>query len=190
MRAPARADITGVILAGGRGTRMGGRDKGWVEYRGRPLVEHVLERITPQVDSVIISANRNIERYAALGHAVVNDGEFEYHGPLAGILSAAKAAATDWMFVVPVDAPLFSTNLAQQLARGLGTAPLVWANDGERDQYAFCLVKRESALFLNEELTAGRLALREWLARSGGHAVDVPEPEMFRSFNRLIDTLD
>ena len=87
------ADVTGVVLAGGRGQRMGGVDKGWIELGGRPLIDHVLARFAPQVSEVIISANRNLDRYAGFGHAVVTDEVPEFAGPAGGSACGVLACA-------------------------------------------------------------------------------------------------
>src|SRR5512134_30781 len=102
------AQITGLVLAGGRGERMGGADKGWVQYRGRPMIEWVVERFRPQVGQLLISANRNLERYAALAHVVADSDSGAtdaYAGPLAGVLAGLHCAQTDWIAIVPCDAP-------------------------------------------------------------------------------------
>ncbi len=92
--------ITAVILAGGRGTRMGGVDKGLVDYQGQPMIEHILARITPQVDHVMINANRHIERYQTYGVPVITDENDQFDGPLAGMQAALHHAATDWILSV------------------------------------------------------------------------------------------
>jgi molybdopterin-guanine dinucleotide biosynthesis protein A len=89
----SRADVTGIVLAGGQGRRMGGVDKGWVELAGMPMIAHVLRRLTPQVADILINANQNLERYRALGHPVFADTVGGFAGPLAG-LHAGMAHAT------------------------------------------------------------------------------------------------
>ncbi|MGC7405224.1 molybdenum cofactor guanylyltransferase MobA [Pandoraea pneumonica] len=114
-----RDAITGLILAGGRGQRMGGRDKGLQLYDGRPLAAHVLARLAPQVGTVLISANRNHATYAALGADVISDETQDFAGPLAGMLSGLRAAKTEYVLVVPCDSPLLPDDLAVRLTVGL-----------------------------------------------------------------------
>lgn len=93
--------ITAVILAGGRGMRMGGMDKGLVDYQGQPMIEHVLSRITPQVDQVMINANRNLDRYQQYGVPVITDETDQFDGPLAGMQAGMRHAKHDWILSVP-----------------------------------------------------------------------------------------
>lgn len=158
MSGPTAANITGLILAGGLGVRMGGADKGWIKFRGHPLVLHVLERFAPQVGALIISANRNIDRYESLGVQVLADdadrfGEFQ--GPLAGIVRAMQAAASDWLAVVPCDAPMLPADLVERLAGALGNAPAAAAWCGGRVQPVFCLLRTDLRTRLEDALAVG-----------------------------------
>ncbi len=112
----SRQHITGLVLAGGRGSRMGGVDKGLQLLRGRPLAWHALQRLRPQVGPLVISANRHVEDYAALGVPVLPDTLVAYPGPLAGMLAALQACTTPWMATVPCDAPHFPPDLVPRLA--------------------------------------------------------------------------
>ena len=114
--------ITGVVLAGGLGRRMGGSDKGLEELRGRPLAAWVVERLAPQVDELLISANRNGGRYAALGHRVLGDRIAGFAGPLAGLHAALEAAAHPLVATVPCDSPFLPGDLISRLLSAL-TAP-------------------------------------------------------------------
>ena len=113
-------NVTGLILAGGRGERMGGADKGWVMVDGRPLIVSVVERFAAQVGPLLISANRNVERYAALSTVVEDDAAYangeRFAGPLMGVLSGLRHARTDWVAIVPCDAPNLPGDLVQRLA--------------------------------------------------------------------------
>lgn len=113
-------DITGLVLAGGRATRMGGIDKGLQPFRGRPLAQHALARLQPQVGALMLNANRNLAQYAALGAPynapVWPDGLADYAGPLAGFLSGLEHCPTPWLLTVPCDTPLFPHDLAARLA--------------------------------------------------------------------------
>jgi molybdopterin-guanine dinucleotide biosynthesis protein A len=114
-----RQDITGVILAGGEGRRLGGVDKGLQELRGRPMVQWVLERLAPQVDTVLISANRNLQRYAAFGCPVLPDRIPDFAGPLAGLHAALTQAATPLVATVPCDSPFLPADLVARLHAAL-----------------------------------------------------------------------
>ena len=161
---PAVAEITAVILAGGRGTRMGGADKGLIEYRQRPLIEWMLQAIRPQVGEVLISANRNVEAYAKLGCRILPDTLPDFPGPLAGVLAAMDAVSTPWLLVVPCDTPHLPTDLTQRLydaAQAEGAA-LAVAADAERDHYTTMLVQTRLADSLRDYLNAGQRAVHSW----------------------------
>lgn len=164
-----RENITGVILAGGRGQRMGGVDKGLQLLRGRPLVAWVLERLAPQVDAVLINANRNGERYAAFGYPVVPDRVAGFAGPLAGLHAALAAAETPWVVTVPCDSPFPPTDLVARLAAALeddrGEPPeLAVARTVERLQPVFCLARRSLLPRLEAYLEGGGRRPGEWFA--------------------------
>lgn len=116
--APTPANTTAVILCGGAGRRVGGADKPLLRQDGRPVVEQVLARIAPQVHAMIISANRNLERYQDYA-PVVTDGAYGDSGPLAGILAAARTVATPWLLVCPGDAPMLPEDLLARLAEAI-----------------------------------------------------------------------
>ena len=116
---PPLQDITAAILAGGRGTRLGGADKGLEKLSGRPLVAHIIAALVPQCGTLLINANRNQPRYAAFGYPVVNDDNDDYLGPLAGMLSVLRAARTRHVLCVPCDAPLLPADLTTRLWRAL-----------------------------------------------------------------------
>ena len=115
---PAPVTLPGcsvLLLAGGRGQRMGGADKGLLDWQGRPLIAWLHERVRPLTDDLIISCNRNAERYAAYADRLVSDAESDFPGPLAGILAGLDAARHDWLLVLPCDAPLIDHALLQAL---------------------------------------------------------------------------
>ena len=131
--------ITGVILAGGRGTRMGGVDKGLKRLRGRPMVEWVIERLAPQVDEVLINANQNLDAYAALGYRVIPDEIGGYAGPLAGLHRGLSQAAHDLVATVPCDSPFLPADLIRRLAGELSArqADLAVAKTGQQPHPVF-----------------------------------------------------
>src|SRR6478735_5870112 len=108
-------DITGLVLAGGQGSRMGGVDKGLQPFRGRPMVAHVIERLAPQVHSILVNANRNPEAYAEFGHRVVSDEIEGFAGPLAGFERGLAHATTPFLVTVPCDSPFLPTDLVERL---------------------------------------------------------------------------
>ncbi|HWP13243.1 MAG TPA: molybdenum cofactor guanylyltransferase MobA [Ramlibacter sp.] len=141
-------DITGVILAGGRGSRMGGADKGLQNFNGVPLALHTLMRLAPQVGEVMINANRNLGAYEAFGVPVWPDVLADYAGPLAGFLTALERCETPWLATVPCDTPLFPQDLVARLARTAEEqdAEITMATAREEDgqlhtQPVFCLMR-------------------------------------------------
>ena len=173
--APAPDAITGLILAGGRGQRLGGVDKGLQPWRGRPLVDHALARLAPQVREVMISANRNAALYATRAARVLPDASDDFPGPLAGILAGLRAAATPWLAVVPCDSPLLPLDLFGRLARGLGDARGAVAQRdhgaaGLRLEPVCCLLSTALADDLARYLAEGGRKVEGWVAR---HATPV-----------------
>lgn len=161
-----RERITGVILAGGRGLRMGGIDKGLQQLHGRALVEWVFERLAPQVDSVLVSANQNLERYARLGCVVLPDRIADFAGPLAGLHAALGQATTPLLATAPCDSPLLPADLVARLHAALaaGDAELAVARTGHRIHRAFCLMRRELLPRLEEFLASGGRKVGLWQA--------------------------
>jgi molybdopterin-guanine dinucleotide biosynthesis protein A len=159
--------MTGLVLAGGLGRRMGGVDKGLVEIAGRPMVEHVLAGLEPQVSQLFINANRSLDAYARYGYRVISDTLEGYLGPLAGALSALRAIETDYLLTVPCDSPLVAPDLAQCLYAACeeGHADLAVAHDGQRQQPVFLLLKRELAADLEDYLASGERKIDRWFGR-------------------------
>jgi molybdenum cofactor guanylyltransferase len=171
----SRDDITGLILAGGRGTRLGGADKGLQLLDGAPLVQHALARLAPQVGRAAISANRHLDTYRTFGVPVWRDENPRFLGPLAGILAGLAHGETEWLATVPCDAPRFPADLVQRLARSVGTASAAVAvtqHDGaRRREPVFVLLRRDLRADLEEFLRAGERKVEVWLARAS--CVDV-----------------
>jgi len=181
-----RLPVTAVILAGGRATRMGGTDKGLVELCGRPMIEHVLTALEPQVEHMFINANRNLERYAAFGCPVVTDADGEFLGPLAGLSAGLGSATTDLVLTVPCDCPLLVSDLARRLHTGLQQqdAEIAVPFDGERLQPVFALVQRKLADSLAAYLAGGDRKIDLWFARHRLARVDFSDcPENFINVN-------
>ncbi len=177
--------VTGVVLAGGRAQRMGGRDKGLVEIDGVAMVQRVIERLEPQVGTVIINANRNLDRYARLGYDVVRDGLDGYLGPLAGMLRALEVARTRYVVTVPCDSPFLPDDLVPRLLDGLSSeAVIAVAHDGERMQPVFCLLRTDLLDSLRAYLDAGQRKIDRWFAQHRVAAVDFADvPETFVNVN-------
>ena len=173
--------LTGIVLAGGEGRRMAGQDKGWIEFQGKPLVHHVLERLRPQVEHCIISANRNLERYRALGVPVVTDPEV-YLGPLAGIANALLQIETDYALVVPTDAPLLPQDLSIRLWQAL-PAHLVVCHDSERLQPLFGLYHRSLADSILAYLNEGQRQLTRWCMMQEPKIVTIGDTFAFTNLN-------
>ena len=179
-------DISAVILAGGRGSRMGGRDKGLVPLAGRPMIAHVLDLLKPQVGNIIISANRNLSRYARFEFPVVRDEEEGYQGPLAGILAALKQANTDWLLCVPCDVPALPPELVQRLVGALDAQPaeLAVVHDGHKLQPAFTLMSTQLRPSLEDYLNSGERRLGQWCKRHCPALADFSDmPERFANVN-------
>ncbi len=158
-------EITGVILAGGRGSRLGGVDKGLVRLHGRPLIEHAIDALRPQVGSILISANRNRDVYASYGVPVIADVFGDYDGPLAGILSAMHVTDKPFLLSVPCDAPALSPVLAERLAASLAetNAELSVAFCDGQMQPVFSLMRRTLAENLQQHLHQGGRAVGQWV---------------------------
>lgn len=158
--------ISGIILAGGKGRRMDGLDKGMVEFRNMPLIEHVLHRIAPQVDALMINANRNFDFYAASGLPVVPDERLDFAGPLAGIEASLSKAPTPLALIVPCDTPFLPTDLVTRMIDVMHKeqADVVIPDDGEREQPLICLMKTSLKESISRVLDANSPKVRDWLA--------------------------
>jgi molybdopterin-guanine dinucleotide biosynthesis protein A len=169
------SDITGVVLCGGEGRRMGGVEKPLLSLTGSPLVAHVLERLRPQVGPVIVSANRELESYRVFGHPVVVD-DTPGLGPLGGLASIAPHVTTPWLFCCPGDAPRLDGGLVARLASECDDAcTAAYPHDGERPHYLFLLVRTAVCTSLTSYLEGGSRSVHGWLEVIGGRAVGMPE---------------
>ena len=184
------ADITGVVLAGGEGRRMGGRDKGLQLLDGRPLAACVLERLRPQVGQVLISANRNLERYREFGCPVIEDITPDFAGPLAGLQAAMARATTPLLLSAPCDSPYLPADLGLRLRAALqvARADLAVPRAGERVHRAFCLMRRELLPRLDAFLAGGGRKLGLWYESLNSIEVSFDDQaEAFRNINSLVD---
>jgi molybdenum cofactor guanylyltransferase len=194
----ATADITGVVLAGGRGSRMGGADKGLQNFNGMPLALHTLMRLQVQVGEVMINANRNLGAYEAFGVPVWPDVLGDYPGPLAGFLTALERCETGWLVTVPCDTPLFPHDLVARLAAAAQEqdAEIAMAaareEDGQvRPQPVFCLMRVELMESLVKFTQSGGRKIDAWTAQHNTVLVtfDQPgdEPRAFFNANTLAE---
>ena len=178
--------IGGIVLAGGLGRRMGGVDKGLQPLHGRPMVEHVLARLAPQVDEIVINANQNLERYAALGHRVVSDRVGGFAGPLAGLHAGLATLSQPLAVTVPCDSPFLPADLVTRLRDQLGANDLAVAKTGEQPHPVFALVRRSVAGNLEAFLAGGGRKIDAWYASL--RVVEVAfddEADAFRNINTL-----
>jgi molybdenum cofactor guanylyltransferase len=185
----APANITGLVLAGGRGSRMGGVDKGLQNHRGMPLALHALLRLQPQVGHLVINANRNLGAYEALGAPVLLDAIGDFQGPLVGFLAGLASADTGWLMTVPCDTPDFPTDLVARLAQAAGEhdAEIAYATtleDGiEQRQPVFCLLQVALHDSLAAFLDGGGRKIDAWFARHRAVGVPFPDPAAFFNAN-------
>jgi molybdopterin-guanine dinucleotide biosynthesis protein A len=188
----AREEITGLILAGGQGRRMGGIDKGLQSFRGIPLARHALQRLSPQVGQVAVNANRNVAAYAAMGAPVWPDTAPDFPGPLAGMLAGLARCETPYLAVVPCDAPQFPLDLVDRLARGLlrRNADLAMAatchSDGSmQSQPVFCLLRSSLQERLASDLRRGAHKVERWIEQQAHATVVFEDPSLFLNINTL-----
>lgn len=178
--------LTGVILAGGRAERMGGRDKGLLTLAGEPLIAHGIRRLRPQVAELLISANRNQEIYQQLGCRIISDDNSGFRGPLAGILAALRAAKTGYVLTAPCDSPLLPPDYAQRmwaaLEREQATASVGFSEGWWQPVFALLPVSVQDDLA--DYLATGAGNAARWLQRHRPTAVEFPDrPLLFRNIN-------
>ncbi len=183
--------VTAGILTGGRGSRMGGIDKGWVELDGKPLIRHLLERLQPQTGHILINANRNLDDYVALGYPVVRDRLDGFQGPLAGFAALLNACEDGWLAVTPCDSPLLPEDYLQRLLTAAEQTPearIIVAHDGERIQPVHALIARDLLNDLEAFLQSGERKIDLWYDRHPWVAADFSDrPETFVNLNRPAD---
>jgi molybdenum cofactor guanylyltransferase len=179
-------NVTGIVLAGGQGRRMGGVDKGWVELAGAPMIAHVLRRLAPQVTDILINANQNLGRYRALGHPVFADAVGGFAGPLAGLHAGMTHATHEMVVTVPCDSPFLPPDLVDRLHAGLvaNRAQLAVAKTFDQPHPVFALVRRDVLPGLAAFLEGGGRKIDAWYAAL--EVVEVgfdDEADAFRNIN-------
>ena len=162
----SKAEITGIILAGGQGSRMGGVDKGLQPFRGKPMVAHVVERLAPQVAEILINANRNPDEYARFGHRVIADEIEGFAGPLAGFERGLAHAAHSLVVTAPCDSPFLPPDLVARLHAAMlfTSAELAVAKTGDQAHPVFSLMRRDVHESLRAFLSSGQRKIDKWYA--------------------------
>jgi molybdopterin-guanine dinucleotide biosynthesis protein A len=181
-------NTAGVILAGGRATRMGHQDKGLVNYHGQPLIYYAIGALRPAVAQVIINANRNIADYRHFGHLIVSDHTDSFDGPLAGVLAVMGATHADILLVMPCDCPLIKTRHIQKLLLALNEthADIAVAYDGKQRHNVFFAVRTSLQQGLQAYLASGQHKVGTW--QNLHHLIPVDfshEPEIFTNINTM-----
>jgi molybdopterin-guanine dinucleotide biosynthesis protein A len=182
----AEIEVTGLVLAGGQGSRMGGVDKGLAPFRGRPMVAHVIDRFAPQVDELLVNANRHPQDYARFGHPVIADEIPGFAGPLAGFERGLAHARGRYLATVPCDSPFLPPDLVARLREALERqgAQAAFARTGGQSHPVFCLMRRDVHASLRDFLASGQRKIDRWTA--GLALVEVPfddEADAFANIN-------
>ena len=177
--------ITGLILAGGQGRRMGGVDKGLQVLRDRPMIEWVMERLRPQVSEIVINANQNLEAYRAYGLRVVADAVGGFAGPLAGLHAGLGIATTDELVTVPCDSPFLPLDLVKRLAaaRAKNDADIAVAKTDDQPHPVFSLVRTGVRAHLEAFLNGGGRKIDTWYATL--RVVEVPFDDEADAFSNI-----
>ena len=165
-------NITAVILAGGQGTRLEGLDKGLIKLNNKALVQHLIERIQPQVSHIMISANRNIKNYEKFGLPVFKDNISGFAGPLAGIHKALQESQTEWILSVPADSPFIPADLVSRLNENIEDNKIMIPDDGKHLQPTFSLIHKSLASSLEDFLQQGERKARVWMQQQKYTIVD------------------
>ncbi|MEM7194979.1 MAG: molybdenum cofactor guanylyltransferase MobA [Pseudomonadota bacterium] len=188
------SSVTAVLLAGGRGSRLGGQDKGLLLFKGQPLFFHLLEKLSSQADEAIINANRHQDTYAESGKTVFSDDLEDFQGPLAGILTALTRIHTNWLITLPCDGPYLPDDYVQRMLQSAlksGTRIAV-ARDSSRQQPVYLLLHRSLIDSLRSYLAEGQRKIDRWYSGLDAVEVDFSDcPNMFANANTMddLDTL-
>ena len=178
--------ITAVILAGGMARRMNGEDKGLIELNGQTMIERIITALEPQVEAILINANRNLERYSEYGYPVIQDRPGGQLGPLAGVASGMQVTDTPYLLSVPCDSPFIPPTLVDVLFRAMqvNAADIAVAHDGVRMQQAFSLVRRELLPNLLYYLEHGGRKVETWFTQHTFALADFSQwPDAFLNLN-------
>ena len=176
--------VSGVVLAGGQGRRMGGVDKGLQVLRGKPMAQWALERLAPQVDEILINCNQNLDAYARFGYRLVPDEIGGFAGPLAGLHASLKAAAHPLVVTVPCDSPFLPSDLVSRLQQHLNKNDLAVAKTGDQPHPVFSLVRKDVLDNLEAFLRSGGRKIDAWYASLATVEVSFDdEADAFRNIN-------
>ena len=178
--------ISCIILAGGEGKRVDGQDKGLIQYKNKTLVQHVIDRVRPQVNEIIISANRNIEQYKSYNCPVISDSSEHYRGPMAGISAALPHCNNDWVLIVPCDMPLLPIDIIKSLSIGMNDNDLCIAESENRFQLVF-LMKKILHESITQNLKDDQLRLMHWVKSQQTCAIQIPSDQALKNFNYTDD---
>ena len=167
-------NINGVILAGGQGRRLGNIDKGLLCWRGKPLIEHVSERIAPQVNQLFINCNRNHDQYARLQFPLISDNYLGYQGPLAGVIAALEKSTSDLLLVVPCDCPKLPLDLVSKLLTNhkQQNKHLSVCHDGKQLQPLVMIIERYCLNNLKNWFKKGDRSVKAWLNTQPYNVID------------------
>jgi molybdopterin-guanine dinucleotide biosynthesis protein A len=178
--------ISGVVLAGGQARRMGGGDKGLIDFAGKPLIQYALAALRPVADDIIINANRNQDKYREFGCPVVADPNRSFDGPLSGILSAMTRSQADYLLTLPCDCPLIDSAILKRMVAAMETEPsdCLVADDGERLHPVVLLLDRRLEHDLSAYLDSGERKIDRWFMRHRWRGIDFSDrPGVFRNIN-------
>lgn len=182
-------DISGLILAGGRSTRMGGRDKGLQVLDGQPMIAHIIERLQPQVGLLVINANQNHSAYETFGLPIIADVIINFVGPLAGLHAGLNHCSTPYLLSVPCDCPLLPADLASRLGNALVSsgADIAYAVTVKQNQTehhpVFCLLKRDAIVGLSDYLNQGGRKVLTWMSSQSHIQVRFDDHSAFLNIN-------
>lgn len=178
--------ITAIILAGGKSTRMGLHDKGLQRLNGKPLYQHVIDKIKPQVNHIIINSNQHHDQYQRLGYPVIADQLPGFLGPLAGIYSGLITSSTDWNISVSCDTPFLPDNLVFRLYQKISQQSAAYVFDGQRIHPTLLLIHRRLANDIRQFLAQGERKLQSFLAKINAVKVDFSDTRLsFININTL-----
>jgi len=193
--------ISGIILAGGEGKRLGGVDKGLFKYNNKPLVEYTIDTITPQVDEIIISANRNQQRYQQYTSKVVSDNSEQYLGPMAGITAALAHCSHDWVLIVACDTPFLPDNIIDKFLKNTSRQKLsssklsnnkpahnnLYIAQADNKLQLLILLHKSLHHSIKQAVDVGQLRLMHWVKSQAAEIVVFKDKTAFKNFNNNND---
>ncbi len=178
--------ISCIILAGGEGKRVGSVDKGLLEYKNKPLIEHIINTMAQQVDDIVISANRNTERYKHYSKKVISDESEKYLGPLAGIDAALPHCAHDWVMIVACDIPFLPDDIIDKFLLNRTDSNLYIAESDKKFQLVMLLHKKLHDS-IKRSLSEGQLRLMRWAKSQQPEIIVFQDDKVFKNFNNHED---